>query len=421
MVNTSLTPLDPAECKEKPKGKMTKALTSAYELAAEGHDLQYFKDLLVKWQEEEQAIQKEMAEVEARRLEEKAAREAEVEDEAENQVKEKKKKKAQRKSKGGDGDVEMADTAAPKSTKKRKKEVESDAEGAKVYNIERCEYRLHTNQASQPKKTPKVTKLNAPKTPNGETSSSTKKSTSKPKKKVSAPKEEDEEAAKPQMTEEEKKAQLEKAVLYLRHRLQKGFLSRDQAPQESEMSNMADFFAQLESYENLEPAIIRATKIHKVLKAIVKLASIPREEEFNFKKRSATLLEVWNKRMEADGDAVPMSATEPKSAPVEEKPEAEQKSPETNGETKTHEPAKENGEAKEGTDKESEVTPVEAVDKVEEKTADDETAHQVLELPETQAEKKADSVSVHNDVKDGAEVGDVSMHSAAEAPGVDVA
>lgn len=404
MVNTSLSPLDPAECKEKPKGKMTKALTSAYELAAEGHDLQYFKDLLVKWQEEEQAIQKEMAEVEARRLEEKAVREAKPEVEDEAHVKEKKKKKAPRKSKGGDGDVEMADADAPKSLKKRKKEAESDAEGVK------------------PKKTPKVTKLNAPKTPNGETNSSTKKSTSKPKKKVSVPKDDDEEAAKPQMTEEEKRAQREKTVLYLRHRLQKGFLSRDQAPQESEMSNMADFFMQLESFENLEPSIIRTTKIHKVLKAIVKLATIPREEEFNFKKRSAALLEVWNKRMEADSEAAQVSASEPKSAPVEGKPETEQESPKTNGENKTDELVKEDGEAKENAEKENEMNTVDAVDKPDQATAgtaDDDKAPQALELPEHPAEKKADTATVDNP-KDVAEVGDASKHDTAEAPSVDV-
>ena len=44
------------------------------------------------------------------------------------------------------------------------------------------------------------------------------------------------------------------------------------------MSAMADFFSQLEGYENLEPSIIRATKVHKVLKAIVKLASIPKDD-----------------------------------------------------------------------------------------------------------------------------------------------
>jgi hypothetical protein len=78
---------------------------------------------------------------------------------------------------------------------------------------------------------------------------------------------------------------------------------------------MAEFFGQLEKYDNLEPSIIRTTKIHKVLKAIVKLASIPKDEELGFKKRSADLLEIWNKRMEGEGEAAPKSAAVDEKAP----------------------------------------------------------------------------------------------------------
>ena len=60
------------------------------------------------------------------------------------------------------------------------------------------------------------------------------------------------------------------------------------------MPGMAEFFSQLEAYNDLEASIIRGTKIHKVLKAIVKLASVPKDDEFHFKKRSSALLEVWN-------------------------------------------------------------------------------------------------------------------------------
>lgn len=69
------------------------------------------------------------------------------------------------------------------------------------------------------------------------------------------------------------------------------------------MVGMAEFFTQLESYADLEPQIIRVTKIHKVLKAIVKLQSIPKEEEFNFKKRSSDLLSAWTKAMDSDETA----------------------------------------------------------------------------------------------------------------------
>lgn len=258
-----------------------------------------------------------------------------------------------------------------------------------------------------------MTKINAPKTPNGEASA--KKSTSKPKKKVAAPKvDEDEEEAKPQMSEAERLQQREKAVLYLRHRLQKGFLSRDQAPQETEMSAMADFFTQLENHNDLEPAIIRTTKIHKVLKAIVKLSSIPKDEEFHFKKRSATMLEIWNKRMEADGEAAPASATEPKSAPPEEM--ADEKALVTNGETKPElvVEAENEDETKEGADKETEEKAVEAADQIEDKVVEEASKGSTTQAVEEPPEAPVETTGLGNDAKDEAVDGDVSMQTAPE-------
>jgi hypothetical protein len=269
-----------------------------------------------------------------------------------------------------------------------------------------------TNTAQQPKKTPKVTKLNAPKTPNGDVLTSAKKSTSKPKKKVVAPpKDEEEEEAKPQMTEAERLQQREKAVLYLRHRLQKGFLSRDTQPQESEMAGMADFFSQLESYENLEPSIIRTTKIHKVLKAIVKLTSIPREEQFNFKKRSAAMLEIWNKRMEADGDAAP--AGNSKSAVAEEK--AASAAPETNGHSAPAADAiKQDEETKEGAKEDAEEKGAVAADNIEEKVIEAADGEKETTEPNDAPVEETKAEVAGNDIKDEAEAGDVSTQDAPE-------
>ena len=66
---------------------------------------------------------------------------------------------------------------------------------------------------------------------------------------------------------------------------------------------MSDFLSKLESYPDLEGSIIRATKIHKVLKAMIKLTSIPRDEDYNFKKRSHELLSKWNKILQDDPNA----------------------------------------------------------------------------------------------------------------------
>jgi len=92
-------------------------------------------------------------------------------------------------------------------------------------------------------------------------------------------------------------------VLYFRHKLQRGFLTRDQTPKEEEMGPMAEYFASLEKYTDLDVNIIRTTKIHKVLKAILKLSSIPKDEEYHFKDRCISLLESWSKLLVDEGDA----------------------------------------------------------------------------------------------------------------------
>lgn len=68
------------------------------------------------------------------------------------------------------------------------------------------------------------------------------------------------------------------------------------------MKPMSEFISKLEGYADLEVSIIRATKINKVLKAILKLNTIPKEEEFNFKARSQALLDKWNKLLAVDQD-----------------------------------------------------------------------------------------------------------------------
>lgn len=121
-------------------------------------------------------------------------------------------------------------------------------------------------------------------------------------------------------------------VLFLRHKLQKGFLSRDQAPQEDEMPLMSNFIKKLENYTDLDFNTIKNTKINKVLKALVKLNTIPKDEEFNFRKRSMDLLSKWNKMIDLDTtEGEPSSAVEKesKSTPTtngvhEEKPEVKE-------------------------------------------------------------------------------------------------
>ncbi|RMZ92696.1 hypothetical protein DV736_g25, partial [Chaetothyriales sp. CBS 134916] len=218
--NSGLTSLKAEDCKDVSEKGKNKSLIEAYKIAAEDHELQYFKDLL--------------------------------------------------------------------SAKKRKKAAETDDE-----------------VPEKPAKTPKTTKLKL--TTNKTPATSEKKSKEKPSKaktdkrksKAAATAEDEDmpdapeaEPEAPVDPEEARKAR-EREVLFLRHKLQKGFLSRDQAPQEDDMPHMSNFIKKLENYQDLEASIIRATKINKVLKALLKLNTIPKDEEFNFRKRSVELLSKW--------------------------------------------------------------------------------------------------------------------------------
>jgi hypothetical protein len=109
----------------------------------------------------------------------------------------------------------------------------------------------------------------------------------------------------------------------LRHKLQKGLLTRDQLPKEDEMKQMSEFVSKLEGYAELEVSIIRATKINKVLKAILKLSSIPKEEEFQFKPRSQTLLDKWNKLL-ASEQGTPSAPPHTTNGASEAKPEGDE-------------------------------------------------------------------------------------------------
>jgi hypothetical protein len=63
---------------------------------------------------------------------------------------------------------------------------------------------------------------------------------------------------------------------------------------------MSGYLQKLEGYPELESGIIRQTKINKVLKAMIKLPSIPGDGEFNFKQRSQDLLAKWNTILSSD-------------------------------------------------------------------------------------------------------------------------
>ncbi|KAJ3494658.1 hypothetical protein NLG97_g3937 [Lecanicillium saksenae] len=275
--NSTLTELTSEKASNSINDKMRKDLRSAFQLAVEQHPVDHYKDVLNKF-EEELIAQQEAIEAAAAAKREAAAAKAAT-------------PKKGKKSKGDDDDADMADvdSAKPKS-KKRKAEDETS-----------------TPQRSDSVKKPKI-KLNTSSTPkaNG-TPSKAAESANKPKSDKKA-----KDAKKVQeleMTPEEKRERKAKEVFFLRHKLQKGLLSKDAAPVETDMKNMAEYLAALEKYPDLEASIIRETKINKVLKAILKIDTIPREEEFNFKKRSQGLLDKWNTLLASAAAAAPAGNT----------------------------------------------------------------------------------------------------------------
>ncbi|KAI9780827.1 MAG: hypothetical protein M1835_004425 [Candelina submexicana] len=310
MPNTDLQTLDPEACKTTTEKGKSKDLYAAYQVAAEQHELQFFKDMLADHQ--------------AAMLEDPEAKTT-------------KSKKGKRKSKDAvedaeDVDMEDADDGMDvdddevetkaKGSKKRKKATDSDGEAAKPAKTPK--------RSDSTKKPATKLKLTTPKTPNGtstnkvKSGSSAKASKSKSasgKKSASKVKDDsDEDMDSPKveekpLTAQQIKEKKEKEVLYLRHKLQKGFLTRDQVPKAEEMDAMSGYITKLETYADLEVSIIRVTKINKVLKAIIKLPSIPRDEEFGFKKRSHDLLATWNKILASEPET-------PTAGPAADKEEA---------------------------------------------------------------------------------------------------
>lgn len=169
--------------------------------------------------------------------------------------------------------------------------------------------------------------------------------------------------------------------MYLRHKLQRGLLTREQQPREDEMEAMSSFITILENFQDLDVSIIRGTKINKVFKAILKLDSIPREEDFNFKKRSQALLDKWNKLLASD----PAPATT------------------TNGvngasESKDSSKATENGEVKESDDKNKEADDEKTKGDDEEATATITAKDEESEAKEDVSEKKDEEVEAEAEV-----------------------
>lgn len=288
--NTDLIDLDPETVMDVKMDKMRKDLQEAHKLASENHSLDYYKGVLQQFQED--------------LLQQQKAKEAKAQA---TPAKKTKKAKAEAED---DEDVEMADATVvaeaeetevkEKKTKKRKAEENAETP-QRSDSVKKPKIKLTTN--STPKTTNGVGSTPKSSKPQSEAKSSKSKTPKKSNKEAEDKKAEKEVATpkEPELSAEERLARKEKEVLFLRHKLQKGLLTRDQEPKEDEMKLMSDYITKLESFPDLEVSTIKATKINKVLKAILKLDSIPKEEEFQFKPRSQFLLDKWTKLLAVDG------------------------------------------------------------------------------------------------------------------------
>ncbi|KAL7824220.1 hypothetical protein V8C26DRAFT_385315 [Trichoderma gracile] len=269
VTNTALSELTAEKARESIGDKMRKDLKLAFELAAEQNPIEHYKEILQSFQEE--LIAQEEAKKEAAATP-------------------KKSKKGKAKA-SDDEDVDMDDVdEAPKpKTKKRKAAEEDAAVPQRSDSVKKPKIKLNTSSSSKA--------ANGTAAPKAKEDKAAKVAKAKPKKasdKKDAPKE-------AKLTPEERHARKEKEILYLRHKLQRGLLTREQQPREEEMKSMSSFIDVLEkNYDDLEVSIIKSTKINKVFKAILKLDSIPKEDEFHFKKRSQALLDKWNKLLSTE-------------------------------------------------------------------------------------------------------------------------
>lgn len=150
---------------------------------------------------------------------------------------------------------------------------------------------------------------------------------------------------------------------------------------------MAEYFSSLEAMDDLEHSTIRNTKIHKVLKAIVKLSAIPKDDEYHFKQRSYDLLHKWQKILSESADAGEGAAegnTEigeaktngEESKDVDMKDEGEEAAAEPQEEQKGEEVENGAGDEADGDDKmdeaEEDATPAAAVENGLKKTEEEE-------------------------------------------------
>lgn len=91
-------------------------------------------------------------------------------------------------------------------------------------------------------------------------------------------------------------------ILFIRHKIQRGFLTPLEGPGDGEMADLADLLTQLEGFDDLEAQVVSATKIHKVMRALINKPDLPRDQEISIRSRAYALLDEYNLTLLAGND-----------------------------------------------------------------------------------------------------------------------
>ncbi|CBQ72385.1 conserved hypothetical protein [Sporisorium reilianum SRZ2] len=100
-----------------------------------------------------------------------------------------------------------------------------------------------------------------------------------------------------------------KKVKEWRHKVQKVFLGRDGVINAEDMPSADATFKVVEEFDGMTADHLRTTKIGKVMKRVMQLAEIPRDDEFHFKDRAEKLCAKWGAIMAGGDTAAPKESS----------------------------------------------------------------------------------------------------------------
>ncbi|CDK26714.1 unnamed protein product [Kuraishia capsulata CBS 1993] len=152
---------------------------------------------------------------------------------------------------------------------------------------------------AKPKQEPQIVASNSPRKKKTDSNKSSKSSTPQPKRSY---------------TDAEK----ETLAKSYRAKLQKGLVIRETQPSIEELQHCSSVLSHLEEFQatiGVSLELLKTSKLHKVLKAIIKIPKLERPEDFQFHKRCEKLLSDWTDLISAiKNEKVPEYGIKPEAA-----------------------------------------------------------------------------------------------------------